>query len=67
MAGFVVQTAAYVFTGIRFLESYRPHLFITNGLKDHCSRNNHSNCYLNMEELKHKVGLRQGSQTNDNI
>ena len=67
MAASVRETIAYVFTDIWFLDSHRPYLFFTNGFKKRDSRKKHSNRYLNMGELKHKVGLGQGSQTNDNI
>ena len=51
-----METVAYVFTDIPFFDSHSPYFF--KKMAQSCSRIKHWKSYLNIEELKHKVGLR---------
>ena len=57
----VVETVAYVFTDIPFMASHSPYLF--KKIAKSCWEKEHSKWYINMEQLKHKVGLRVAKRT----
>ena len=57
----LVETVAYVFTDIPFLDSHSPYFF-KKWLKV-AQRMKHRQSYLNMDELKRKVGLRVVRET----
>ena len=52
----LVETVTYIFTDIPFLDNHSLYFFIKNGFK--LLREKRWKLYLNMEELKQKVGLR---------
>ena len=52
----LVETVACLYQ-CPILDNHSPHIFIKNWLKL-LKEKKHSKCYLNMEELKHKIGLR---------